>query len=309
MTTTTGSSTDPSASIALGSMLALCSAMTYGGITTFARIAYDAGSTPLTVITTRFFLASTMFALVCVLFGLPLTVPRKYWGAIARTALAWFVGAVGYLSSVHFIPVGLAALTFFTFPMLVAVLMALSERRGLSAREFLPLLAAFAGLALALGPSLENLSLVGVGLALMGACGSAGQFFCSRNVVRDNDVRTVLVFVNFGGGMLALTLLLATGAWSLPAGTEAATLAWGWTGFTFATCAYVLAVFLMYGSIRNAGPARSAMLFNLEPLISIGAAALLLGERLSPVQLVGAALVIGALVAATTRRRPAPAVP
>ncbi len=298
-TSTTASSPAIAPAATLGVVLALLSACTYGGITSFARLAYDAGANPPTLVLARFLLAAMGFTLACVLLARPLTLPRSAWGATALTGLAWFVGAAGYLGSVQYIPVGLAALIFYTFPIIVEVLMMISERRGPQRRQLAVLIAAFLGLCLALGPALGGLSAVGVTLAFLGACGAAGQFFCGRNIVRDHDVLTVLIYVNLGGGLLALLLLLGLGTFALPAIGAV----WGWSGFAFASLAYLLAVFLMYGSIRHAGPARSAMMFNLEPLISIAVAAVLLGERLSPLQWLGAGLVLCALAVAT--RQPA----
>lgn len=291
----------PDRAALLGMVLALGSASAFGAITTFARIAYEAGSNPLTVLVMRFAAATLVFGAICVLLGRPLRLPPDARAPVALTGIAWFVGAGGYLGSVHFIPVGLAAIIFFTFPILVALLTMLSERRRVGVVDAALLIMAFAGLALALGPSFGTLDPIGIGLAFAGACGAAGQFFCSREVVRRCDVVTVLVFVNLTGSVLALGLLVAAGAWALPSAQSGVGFSLGWGAFIFAMLAYVAGVFLMYGAIRNTGPARSAMFFNLEPMISIGIAAMLLGERLSGLQFVGGALVLSALVASSRR--------
>ena len=63
---------------------------------------------------------------------------------------------------------------------------------------------------------------------------------------------------------------------------------------------------LFYVAIHHIGPAKSAMLTNLQPVVSIVAAFLLFGELLTPLQSAGAALVLGGIVlmqASEVRRR------
>ena len=61
-----------------------------------------------------------------------------------------------------------------------------------------------------------------------------------------------------------------------------------------------------HGHVRRARGHRRdddpALVFNLEPVVAIAGAVVLLGERLSPVQTAGVALVIGALMLATLGR-------
>jgi drug/metabolite transporter (DMT)-like permease len=58
----------------------------------------------------------------------------------------------------------------------------------------------------------------------------------------------------------------------------------------------------MYLALHAAGPIRASLIFNLEPVVAIAAAALILGERLAPLQIAGVALVIGALSLARLAR-------
>ena len=62
-----------------------------------------------------------------------------------------------------------------------------------------------------------------------------------------------------------------------------------------ATGLFAFAVFFQFGAIHNVGASRAAMYFNLEPVITLSIAVLLLGERLSPLQFLGGAMVIAAL--------------
>ena len=67
---------------------------------------------------------------------------------------------------------------------------------------------------------------------------------------------------------------------------------------------YAAGIFLHFAAILLAGPTRAAMFFNLEPVVAMAVAALLLGESLGVVQYDGGALVIAALVLSTVADRP-----
>ena len=95
--------------------------------------------------------------------------------------------------------------------------------------------------------------------------------------------------------MLAVVLL--TGNWALPEVT------WGWWPLAGGALCYAVAINLMFLGTRLAGAARSSMILNLEPVLTIAIAAVLLGERLVPLQLFGAALVIAAVAMTSFKRR------
>ncbi|MFQ5756827.1 MAG: DMT family transporter [Acidiferrobacterales bacterium] len=275
-----------------GHALALVTAIFFGGITTLARLAYEAGSNPVTVVATRFLLAAVAIALLMLVLRRSYRLPRRAWPPTALVSLAWFIGAGGYLSSVFFIPVGLAALVLYTFPLMIIAAQALFEQAHVKPSQVAPFPIAFAGLMIALGPVAADLDGRGVALALLGAAGIAASFIWSKRLVVDYDLFAVTMYVNAGGALLIVAAVLFFGV-AAPHGAH------GWIGLGGVTFCYVTAMLMQFAAIRYIGPATTAMIFNLEPLISIGAAALLLGERLTMLQLSGAALVIGALVLST----------
>jgi drug/metabolite transporter (DMT)-like permease len=61
--------------------------------------------------------------------------------------------------------------------------------------------------------------------------------------------------------------------------------------------------------VRHAGPLRTALVFNVEPVVAIASAVLLLGETLGTGQFLGVGLVVAALVLATLAERPSPPPP
>ena len=106
----------------------------------------------------------------------------------------------------------------------------------------------------------------------------------------------MILHVNLLGGLAVGAAFALAGGVALPA-TEV-----GWLGFAGAALCYVVAVMTQFAALSRADPTRAALIYNLEPLVSIGLAALLLGERLSGQQLLGAGLVLAALALSTRDR-------
>ena len=208
-------------------------------------------------------------------------------------SLSWLIGSLGYLGAVHYLPVGLAAILFFTFPVIVAIASWVIERRQPRMVELSLVLFAFAGLVLAIGPSFTGLHPIGLLLAMIGAAGAACIFLTGRYAMARTSQLVALVHVNVINALGALGLGLALGALTFPQGDLP--LAGGWPALIAATVLFGFAVFFQFGAIRNAGAPRAAMYFNLEPIITLSIAMLVLGERLSPLQFLGGAIVIAAL--------------
>jgi drug/metabolite transporter (DMT)-like permease len=66
--------------------------------------------------------------------------------------------------------------------------------------------------------------------------------------------------------------------------------------FALVVVSTVFPVFFLNAGIQKVGPARAAILGTVEPLLTIILAAVFLGERLQPVQLVGGAFILASVV-------------
>jgi drug/metabolite transporter (DMT)-like permease len=66
----------------------------------------------------------------------------------------------------------------------------------------------------------------------------------------------------------------------------------GWLKLLVASLSLATGYVTLFAGLEILGPLKSSMLMNMEPILTIILAAILLGERLSSVQLIGAGLVI-----------------
>lgn len=133
---------------------------------------------------------------------------------------------------------------------------------------------------------------MGVLLALLGAFAFALMNVFARNGVRQSDGDTgvfTTMLVNVAVYVVLLTAVLTTGG---VLRLEAGAVAW----FVLAgLSATLLGRHTLFGAIRRIGAARGAALKNATPLVTVGIAILVLGERLTPPAALGIALIVGGL--------------
>jgi drug/metabolite transporter (DMT)-like permease len=281
----------------LGLLCALFSATLYAIATLSAALAYEAGSNPATVIWIRFLFSSLTLFLVAVALRRPLRPARRDWPALLGVALGAFGTTNGYLTSVAFIPVSLAVLIFYTFPLLVGIAEPLIDRRPIGARMLACALIAFAGLALALGPSFATLDWRGILLAIVASASGLLAFLTTRKLSPQADSigsSAVTLALCFLGMCLVLPL---TSSFTLPQGSL------GWTGLAAAAVLFMAAYFLQLLALRLAPAGPVALIFNVEPALTVVLAWLLFSTSLSLLQALGVGLVLVALVVAALGRR------
>jgi len=279
--------------VAVGRLLGLLAATVLGLNTTFARLAYDAGSNPVTVLGGRFLACTLLIGIAVILLGRPFVIPRgSRLPTLSVTAIG-FIGPTCYLWSVVFLPVSLAALLFYTFPLIVAVISHFQEGARLGPMRIGSFLLAFTGLVIALSPSLSELDWRGIALASVAAVSTAVTFILSRRLVSELGVFTFTMYMSAGSVVLIMGIILLVGGIALPENTI------GWTGLSGAAFGFVVGILAMFTAIKHVGSATAAMLLNLEPLITILAAAIVLGERLTMLQFTGGIMVVTALILST----------
>jgi drug/metabolite transporter (DMT)-like permease len=66
----------------------------------------------------------------------------------------------------------------------------------------------------------------------------------------------------------------------------------GWAAFAATSIGSTLSTLLIYLSTNRIGPFRTAFIMNLEPLVTTILSMLLLGEMLTPLQAIGAVIML-----------------
>ena len=165
----------------------------------------------------------------------------------------------------------------------------LVEKTPLGPRRLGVALLAFLGVTLVVGPRFESLDPRGLALALLAAAGAAVQFFAAARMTRTSTASKL-----FWGHLLVLpgvtATLFAIDGFRSPEVFVLAPIAIGVT-----LIAYLVSIALQLGALARLSAVAGGLTFCAEPLFASLFAALLLGERLAPIQYAGGALVLAAV--------------
>lgn len=275
--------------IAVGRLTALGAAACWGVITSFAQIVYQEGANPPSLTVLRFILLMLSMLLLVVVFRRPFRI-KVSWKLMGLLTVSWYLITAGHIGAVNYIPVSLAAVIFYTFPFMVLGYARFVQRKSVTLRELAGFVTAFAGLVVALGPVIADLDPVGVALAFLGAV-AAATFLVAYERVPDNvSVITISFWMALGCVVLSLAVALLGGDIPIP-GTQRAWLALGAIA-VFTATAFILNLM----AVRRIGAATTSLLLNLEPVVIMCAAVLLVGEQLTIQQVIGIIVVVSGLI-------------
>ena len=285
-----------------GAIMIVVTALVFGVMPTLASVAYDSGASATMFQAGRF--GCAMVALWAFHLWRRRSFPRglnmRRAGWVAAMAALTAGVSFGYIGAVQWLPVQQATLTFFTFPLLVGLACHCFGVEKMSRLGAVCLLAGFGGLALVVGEGEGGETggeWIGYGMAFGASLLVTASFFVLRAARRDIAGMELTLWV------LAWCVGIFFGALALGAPSGVPETGKGWLAVLTAGMTYGIGLACLYEGIARIGPLWTAALINLEPVISLLAAWSVLGERMTPTQLAGAALVLAAIIGIKKARR------
>jgi drug/metabolite transporter (DMT)-like permease len=280
-----------------GTLLCLASATAFGAMAVLGKLAYDDGATVGTLLAVRFLLAAALFWAL-VLAGGAARELRALGGRDLGTGLA--LGACGYaiqagcyFSALERIDASLLSLLLYTFPAMVAVAAFALGRERIDRRRLAALVLASGGLALVVaGAGAGTLDPLGAALGLGAAVVYTTYILVSEGIVARMGPRVLSALVCTGA---AASLTAGSAALGEFRPGEVTAAGWGWLA-CLAVVSTVAAVSLFFAGLRRVGPTSASILSTAEPVVTVLLAFLVFGELLAAVQLLGGALVLGAVL-------------
>jgi drug/metabolite transporter (DMT)-like permease len=290
-----------------GFLTLLLIALMMGANHVAARLAFNHGVDVVTAVSVR----SGVTALVVLLI---LWQQRVSWQLQARhkrylpmIGALIAVQSVCLYSSVARLPVALALLVFNTYPISAALWARLLYGHRPERFVVLAMPVMLLGLALALDVlgaasglgAAAHWGQIGLGVAF--AFGASATFGLAMVLTQyeagdlDGRLRTFTTM-----GQVALWASLAaigTGGWHLPVDSL------GWLGLSLLTFLYGTAFTIMFTVLPKMGVVGNSPIMNVEPVFALLLAWVFLGQAIAPMQLVGAGIVVGTVMALGLRRR------
>jgi drug/metabolite transporter (DMT)-like permease len=302
-------------SVRRGVVLVLVSAISFGGLPIFAKLAYAEGVHLNTLLTLRFLIAA---AVILMVWAMRRRTENGTGAAIGRAEIVPLVamGAIGYVgqsfayfTAVSIISATATSLLLYTYPILVTVLAWFIFKERITAQKLAALALACLGTLLVLritstlfdpgsAPGLGDLDPGGVAWALVAAIIYAGYILAGARY-------TAGIPPLFSSGVIISSTALTYAVWGTMTGElrlEMTGLGILWvTGL--ALVATVVAITTFFAGLSHVGPSRAAIISTLEPTVTVFLAGMLLSETITVEQLLGGALILASILALQIKGR------
>jgi drug/metabolite transporter (DMT)-like permease len=326
---------------ALGVVLVLVSAAGFGSGALFVQPLYEAGMQPLHVLFWRFGTAA-LFGWGFLLLSAPRrlslrTLPPRRAIVLLLLGALYVANSYAFIASLQVVSISLASIIAYLYPAIVAVMATRLVRRLEGGRAWLALGLSIAGVALTVGgiPEGESPPLWGLALAFANPLIYATWIVLQSRLAGDrprvkprvtttpataSDVGSATVPIPPGDAETAIdapdpspaaalmtsatagvyaVLLLASGGSLSPLDVPTSV----WVPLLgLGLVATAIAIQTFYAGVKRVGGARASLISTVEPVYTVVLAVILFGEHLTPMQIVGGVVVIGAVILAETGR-------
>ncbi len=280
-------------------LMGLAFAFMWSSAFTSARIIV-ADASPLFSLSARFFLSGVIGIAIALYLGQTWRLTRAQWYAtilfgVCQNALYLGLNFV----AMQWVEASLAAIIASSLPLLVALALWIWWRESPGALGLAGLVAGFAGVALILGARFSGgVDPLGVLFCGLGALALAFATLSVRGASSGGNVMMIVGLQMLVGGAVLLVVALAVEtpmirpSWPLAIAFAYTTLVPG-----------LLATWVWFMLVNRIGATRAATFHFLNPVFGVAIAALLLGERLGPWDIVGVAVVTAGILAVQLSRQ------
>jgi len=276
-----------------GLVLIIISAASFGVMPIFARLAYNAGAEPITVLFLRFTIAAVVMNLIMVLRRTSYPRGLVLLELILLGAIAYVGESLAYFLALKMASAGLVALLLYIYPALVTALSAIFLKEHLTRVKILALFIALSGTALTLRISGGG-NLIGILLGIAAAVDYAIYILLGSRIVRRSGsmASTTVIITSTAGVYVGIVAIH---------GTTYPTTSTGWIAIiAIALISTVLAFVTFFAGLKRIGPTTTSTLSTFEPIVAVVLAAIVLGETISPIQILGGILILAAVVLLAT---------
>lgn len=274
-----------------GIALVLASGCAFAFAPVTAKLAYQDDVQVATLLTLRFVLTAILFWAVVGVLRRRLPNRRGIARGLVYGLVFYAVQALLLFSAVDHIDPGLAILLLYVFPALLVLPAVWLGRDRFSWRRVAAIPVALTGVALVLiGPGVGAVDALGATLALLAAVAYVAFVLAGDYLAVGTDpvvlaalmsTGAIPTFIFYGVISDGLSLDFQTGGWIWIVGVAVVSL---------------IAFTTFFAGLERIGPSLTGLLSTSEPVATTVASAIIFGDSLAPIQVLGGALVIGAVV-------------
>jgi len=272
-----------------GAAFVIVSAIGFGAMGIFGKVAFAAGASTAAVLFLRFMVAGAIMAGLMAALRLPWPRGRDFWALVGMGAVGYVGQAFCYFSSLRHASAGLTALLLYLYPALVTLASAALGRQRLTLLKGFAVAASLVGILLTVAEGLAGTP-AGIAFGAGAAVIYTGYILVGERVTHHTGAIPAATVIMLAAAAVYGAMLAWEGArWPADA------TGWGAVA-AIALFSTVVAMVGFFAGMQRLGAADAATLSTLEPVVTLLLAAAVLGESLGPIQLAGALLVLGAVV-------------
>ncbi|MHB8614080.1 MAG: DMT family transporter [Candidatus Dormibacteraceae bacterium] len=272
--------------------MVLVSATAFGTLAIFAKLGYASGLGTEQTLAFRFLIAA--IGMVVLAMGLgqnPLRLRSNQLITLFGLGAIVYTGqSLTYFVALRSLPASLVVLIAYIYPSLVVVAAWLFLHRAVSAWHGIALAMSFAGVAMLVGGAQFHLSWALV-FAIASPTIYTGYILVGERVMTSVPAVAASAVIMSGAAIAFCVLAALNHELTLPRNET------GWAvAVGIALFPTMIAISLFLAGLPRIGAARAALLSTWEPVVTVCLAVVVLGDRLSLVQVLGGVLVIIAVI-------------
>jgi len=272
-----------------GAVYIIASALCFGSMAIFGRVAFAAGVDTATLLLLRFSLAAALTWIVFAYKRARLPRGRGLATLVAMGAVGYAGQAFAYFTALTLASAGLVALLLYLYPALVALISRVVFRHALTPLQLGAVVLALAGSFLTVGQAGGG-SALGIFFGVLAALIYACYILTGSRLPRD--------VTPTGSSAVVITSAAAVyGALACVRGVHLPVTAAGWGAvIAIAVVCTVLAIALFLAGLERVGAVRASIYSAVEPVFTVLLATVVLGEELTALRVVGGVLILGAVL-------------
>lgn len=266
-------------------------ALAFKGV--FAKFAYMADMGVDALLLLRFGIAAPLFW-VGVYFLARKSQPLTWaqWKACGFAGVMFFFATYCDFTAISKVGVSVSRLILFTFPMIVMLINAVMDKRMPSLHQWGVFVTTYAGILLVMLPTglagLDGFDWGGAAWAMGSAVTYATYLISSQEIMKSlGSVRFTAASGTITLGIMLAVIPLSATSGSITFPTDGVF----WAAMIAVFCT-VLPFFMLFEGIKRCGATQASLITLAGPVLTMIAAWLILGETLSPVQILGAGISI-----------------
>lgn len=274
-----------------GILLIAISAAAFGTLAIFGRFLYADGLDTFTMLFLRFGFAAFLMTILLMVRKEKFPRGKILWQLVGMGALGYVGQSFSYLSAIKYASAGLVALLLYLYPMFVFILSVIVLREKVTWIQITALVLGLFGTALTVDP--KGGQLIGILFSISAALIYSVYIIVGTNVMKHvSPVQSSAVIFASAGTVYGIL--------SIVNGVHLPTTNNGWINIVgIVLVATVIPVVTFLAGLERIGPTNASMLSTLEPVVTVLLAALIFGERLQPVVMLGGGLILIAVILLT----------